>query len=107
MNSNRSHVKSENEKLLLDGDLLYINDDRNRRRIDMGNLNNEFVFNLYDEGGNPVIHFDEHGKRYCRPSKTNRQFEKADGHCVIKNTADISALLSYLKLLIIGTIVEL
>lgn len=107
VNSNRNHVKSENEKLLLDGDLLYINDDRNRRRIDMGNLNNEFVFNLYDEDGNTVIHFDEHGKRYCRPSKTNRQFEKADGHCVIKNTADISALLSYLKLLIIGTIVEL
>ncbi len=84
VNSNRNPVKSENEKLLLDGDLLYINDDRNRRRIDMGNLNNEFVFNLYDEDGNPVIHFDEHGKRYCRPSKTNRQLEKADGHCVIK-----------------------
>ncbi|NDO19928.1 hypothetical protein FMM68_09700 [Lachnospiraceae bacterium MD329] len=61
VNSNRNPVKSENEKLLLDGDLLYINDDRNRRRIDMGNLNNEFVFNLYDEDGNPVIHFDEYG----------------------------------------------
>ncbi|MCI9086808.1 MAG: hypothetical protein HFE51_10415 [Clostridia bacterium] len=61
LNSTQNPVKSENEKLLLDGDLLYINDDRNRRRIDMGNLNNEFVFNLYDEDGNPVIHFDEHG----------------------------------------------
>lgn len=61
LNSTQNPVRSENKQLLLDGDLLYINDGSGKRRIDMGNLNKEFVFNLYDEDGNPVIHFDEHG----------------------------------------------
>ena len=38
VNSDRNPVRSENKKLLLDGDLLYINDDSGKRRINLGNM---------------------------------------------------------------------
>lgn len=62
VNSDRNPVRSENKQLLLDGDLLYINDDNGKRRIDMGNLNNEFVFIIYDKKGNRAIYLNEQGE---------------------------------------------
>lgn len=61
VNSTQNPVKSENNQLLLDGDLLYIEDNNKIRRIEIGNVGGEFVFNLYDPNKKQVIHFDENG----------------------------------------------
>lgn len=61
VNTDRNGVQSDNELLKIIGDLLHIDDDTGRRRIELGNMNGEFVFNLYDVNGNQVIHFNEKG----------------------------------------------
>lgn len=61
LNSTQNPVQSANKQLLLDGDLLYIEDDTGRRRIDLGNLNSEFVFIIYDKKGNRAVYLNEDG----------------------------------------------
>lgn len=61
LNSTQNPVQSANKQLLLDGDLLYIEDDTGRRRIDLGNLNSEFVFIIYDKKGNRAVYLNENG----------------------------------------------
>lgn len=61
LNTDRNNVRSENNKLLLDGDLLTIEDDSGNTRVEIGNVGGEFVFNLYAPNGTQVIHFDESG----------------------------------------------
>lgn len=61
VNSDRNPVRSENKKLLLDGDLLYINDRSGRRRINLGNVDEEdevFVFELFNKLKNKTLYVD-------------------------------------------------
>lgn len=62
LNSTQNPVQSSNKQLLLDGDLLYIEDNTGRRRIDLGNLNSEFVFIIYDKKGNRAVYLNEDGE---------------------------------------------
>lgn len=61
VNTDRNNIQSENKQLLLNGDLLHIDDDNGRRRVEIGNVGGAFVFNLYDVNGSQVIHFNEKG----------------------------------------------
>ena len=62
VNSDRNPVRSENKKLLLDGDLLYINDDSGKRRINLGNMDGVFVFEIFDKTGKKrTIYMNEDG----------------------------------------------
>ncbi|MCI8980559.1 MAG: hypothetical protein HFE52_07840, partial [Clostridia bacterium] len=62
VNSDRNPVRSDNKQLLLDGDLLYINDDRGKRRINLGNMNGVFVFEIFDKTGKKrTIYMNEDG----------------------------------------------
>lgn len=62
LNSTQNPVRSENKQLLLDGDLLYINDDRGRRRINLGNMDGVFVFEIFDKTGKKrTIYMNEDG----------------------------------------------
>lgn len=61
VNITQNPVKSENEQLLLDGDLLYIKDG-SRVRIRIGNYNGEFVFIIYDTKGNRAVYLNEDGE---------------------------------------------
>lgn len=61
VNTDRNPVRSENKKLLLDGDLLYINDRSGRRRINLGNVDEEdevFVFELFNKLKNKTLYVD-------------------------------------------------
>ena len=61
VNSTQNPVRSENKKLLLDGDLLYINDRSGRRRINLGNVDEEdevFVFELFNKLKNKTLYVD-------------------------------------------------
>lgn len=60
INSDQNNIKSENERLKLEGDLLTIRDNK-RIRAELGNSSKGFGFWLYDTDGNPVIYFDEQG----------------------------------------------
>lgn len=63
VNSNRNPVKSENEKLLLDGDCLVINDPvTDEKRLELGNVDGQFTLNIYSEDGNTLkIKLGDHG----------------------------------------------
>ncbi len=63
LNSTQNPVKSENEKLLLDGDCLVINDPvTNERRLELGNVDGQFTLNIYSEDGNTLkIKLGDHG----------------------------------------------
>lgn len=61
VNSDRNPVRSENKKLLLDGDLLEIKD-TSRIRIRLGNYNGEFVFIIYDKQGDRAVYLNEQGE---------------------------------------------
>ncbi len=60
INSDQNNIKSENERLKLEGDFLTIRDNK-RIRAELGNSSKGFGFWLYDADGNPVIYFDEQG----------------------------------------------
>jgi len=92
LNSTQNPVKSENEKLLLDGDCLVIKDrETNKKRLELGNVGGQFALNIYssdgkklkiklgdhgsnsgenyafaiyDDKGNPAIYMDENGEVY-------------------------------------------
>ncbi len=62
VNSTQNPVRSENKQLLLDGDLLYINDDSGKRRINLGNMDGVFVFEIFDKTGKKrTIYMNEDG----------------------------------------------
>ena len=63
VNSNRNPVKSGNEKLLLDGDLLVIKDsETNNKRLELGNVGGQFALNIYSADGKKLkIKLGEHG----------------------------------------------
>lgn len=61
VNSTQNPVRSENKKLLLDGDLLEIKD-TSRIRIRLGNYNGEFVFIIYDKQGDRAVYLNEQGE---------------------------------------------
>lgn len=66
VNSTQNPVQSKNKKLLLDGDLLYINDRNDTRRINLGNVDEanvdeadeEFVFELFNKLGIKTLYVD-------------------------------------------------
>lgn len=61
VNTDRNKVQSDNKQLLLDGDLLYIEDDKGRRRINLGNMDGKFVFDLFNQLKKKTIEMDEDG----------------------------------------------
>ena len=61
VNTDRNKVQSDNKQLLLDGDLLYIEDDKGRRRINLGNMDGKFVFELFNQLEKKTIKMDEDG----------------------------------------------
>ena len=61
VNSTQNPVRSDNKQLLLDGDLLYIEDDKGRRRINLGNMDGKFVFELFNQLEKKTIKMDEDG----------------------------------------------
>lgn len=61
VNSTQNPVRSENKKLLLDGDLLEIKD-TSRIRIRLGNYNGEFVFIIYDKQGDRAVYLNDQGE---------------------------------------------
>lgn len=61
LNSTQNPVESDNKKLLLDGDLLYIEDNKGRRRINLGNMDGKFVFELFNQLKKKTIKMDEDG----------------------------------------------
>ena len=61
LNSTRNHVESDNKKLLLDGDLLYIEDNKGRRRINLGNMDGAFVFQIFNQLSEKTIEMDDDG----------------------------------------------
>lgn len=61
VNSTQNPVESDNKKLLLDGDLLYIEDNKGRRRINLGNMDGAFVFQIFNQLSEKTIEMDEDG----------------------------------------------
>lgn len=61
LNSTQNPVESDNKKLLLDGDLLYIEDNKGRRRINLGNMDGAFVFQIFNQLSEKTIEMDEDG----------------------------------------------
>ena len=61
VNTDRNKVQSDNKQLLLDGDLLYIEDDKGRRRINLGNMDGKFVFELFNQLEKKTIKMDDDG----------------------------------------------
>ena len=62
LNSTQNPVQSKNERLLLDGDLLVIEDSGGKRRINLGNVDGEFVFEIYGSTGKKrTIYINEDG----------------------------------------------
>lgn len=61
LNSTQNPVESDNKKLLLDGDLLYIEDNKGRRRINLGNMDGKFVFELFNQLEKKTIKMDDDG----------------------------------------------
>lgn len=61
VNSTQNPVRSDNKKLLLDGDLLYIEDNKGRRRINLGNMNGAFVFQIFNQLSEKTIEMDDDG----------------------------------------------
>lgn len=66
VNTNRNGVHSDNEQLVMDGDLLTIKDDSGRIRLHLGNLDGQFALNIYDSDGNRLkIKLGDHGSDYA------------------------------------------
>lgn len=61
VNSTQNPVRSDNKKLLLDGDLLYIEDNKGRRRINLGNMDGAFVFQIFNQLSEKTIEMDDDG----------------------------------------------
>lgn len=63
VNSTQNPVRSENKKLLLDGDCLVINDPvTDEKRLELGNVDGQFTLNIYSEDGNTLkIKLGDHG----------------------------------------------
>ena len=61
VNSTQNPVRSDNKQLLLDGDLLYIEDDKGRRRINLGNMDGAFVFQIFNQLSEKTIEMDDDG----------------------------------------------
>lgn len=61
LNSTQNPVQSANKQLLLDGDLLYIEDDKGRRRVNLGNMDGVFVFEMFNQLKKKTISMDEDG----------------------------------------------
>lgn len=61
VNSTQNPVQSENKQLLLDGDLLYIEDDSGKRRVNLGNMDGVFVFELFNQLEKKTVEIDEDG----------------------------------------------
>ena len=61
VNTDRNKVQSDNKQLLLDGDLLYIEDDKGRRRINLGNMDGAFVFQIFNQLSEKTIEMDDDG----------------------------------------------
>lgn len=61
LNSTQNPVESDNKKLLLDGDLLYIEDNKGRRRINLGNMDGAFVFQIFNQLSEKTIGMDDDG----------------------------------------------
>ncbi len=63
VNSTQNPVKSENEKLLLDGDCLIIKDrETNKKRLELGNVGGQFALNIYSSDGKKLkIKLGDHG----------------------------------------------
>ena len=61
VNSTQNPVQSANKQLLLDGDLLYIEDIEGRRRVNLGNMDGVFVFELFNQLSKRTISMDEDG----------------------------------------------
>lgn len=63
VNSTRNPIKSQNGKLLLDGDLLVINDsDTANKRLELGNVDGQFALNIYSGNGETLkIKLGDHG----------------------------------------------
>lgn len=61
VNSTQNPVESDNKKLLLDGDLLYIEDNKGRRRINLGNMDGAFVFQIFNQLSEKTIEMDDYG----------------------------------------------
>ena len=61
VNSTQNPVQSANKQLLLDGDLLCIEDSEGRRRVNLGNMDGVFVFELFNQLSKRTISMDEDG----------------------------------------------
>ena len=61
VNTDRNEVQSDNKLLKIVGDLLYIEDDKGRRRINLGNMDGKFVFELFNQLEKKTIKMDEDG----------------------------------------------
>lgn len=61
VNTDRNGVQSDNELLQIIGDLLRIRDKNKKLRINLGNIGQEFAFELYDEKGNCNVYINDDG----------------------------------------------
>lgn len=61
VNTNRNEVQSDNELLKIVGDLLYIEDNKGRRRINLGNMDGAFVFQIFNQLSEKTIEMDDDG----------------------------------------------
>lgn len=61
VNTDRNAVQSDNKLLKIVGDLLYIEDNKGRRRINLGNMDGKFVFELFNQLEKKTIKMDEDG----------------------------------------------
>lgn len=61
VNSTQNPVQSANKRLLLDGDLLVIEDKHGNHRINLGNVDGVFVFELFNQLEKKTISMDEDG----------------------------------------------
>ena len=61
VNTDRNEVQSDNKLLKIVGDLLYIEDDKGRRRINLGNMDDAFVFQIFNQLSEKTIEMDDDG----------------------------------------------
>lgn len=61
VNTDRNEVQSDNKLLKIVGDLLYIEDNKGRRRINLGNMDGAFVFQIFNQLSEKTIEMDEDG----------------------------------------------
>lgn len=61
VNTDRNEVQSDNKLLKIVGDLLYIEDNKGRRRINLGNMDGAFVFQIFNQLSEKAIEMDDDG----------------------------------------------